>query len=196
MLSWSWDHGKPTFLNQTPQIFPYSTYLFLINWRWSWRDDLAGRGVATRRGVMRPGLCFGKCTLLPCGLEMGDTRRRKNKSYLSLFSQHLGQCLALAYLTSLLTNIMPILAQSPPWQGIWRIDDTLKGGSGPTLSLLCGSSNDWRTRRFHSDVFSQVGTLNCSHANPIVYSCRKRAKRNLREHKNAKHFPGHATAKG
>lgn len=153
-------------------------------------------GSCYEKGSDETWFMFGKCTLLPCGLEMGDTRRRKNKSYLSLFSQHLGQCLAHACLTSLLTNIIPILAQSPPWQGIWRIDDTLKGGSGPTLSLPCGSSNDWRTRRFHSDVFSQVGTLNCSHANPIVYSCKKRANRNLREHKNAKHLPGHATAKG
>lgn len=149
MLSWGWDHGTPTFLNLTPQIFPHSACLFLMTWRWCWRDGLAEQGSDETRFMFQK--------KHSAAMWVGDGQYETQKiymSYISLSSQHLGQCLAHACLTNLLTNIMPISAQSPPWHGKWGIDDPLKGGTGPALPLFCGCNNGRKTRSLRSDIFN------------------------------------------
>ena len=60
-LSWSWDHGKPTFLNCTSQIIPHLACLFLMTQRWCWGHDLA------EQGSDETWLCFRKSTIPLCG---------------------------------------------------------------------------------------------------------------------------------
>lgn len=68
-----------------PRCFP--TCLSVFNkLEMKLKDDLAEQGVAMSRGRMRADSYFRNSTLPLCGLKRGNTRPRRNKSSLSLFS--------------------------------------------------------------------------------------------------------------
>lgn len=111
-LSWSWDHGKPIFLIAHPKWFPTWLVFFydpkMMLRRWSgWAGEWWNLVMFQEKHSSTMWVRDGQY----------KTQKKIHNSCSSPSSQHLGQGLTQTCSTKLVTNIMPILAQSLPRPG-------------------------------------------------------------------------------